>query len=684
MKKTLSFLIVFVALLTFSAFSVYADESAPIVFNMIEDDGTLPNGKGRNGDCYFPQGTSSINAEVYTWGNGTMAAESGYAVFTPKEGNGMLEFDTFPSDRKWSADKRLTYLVMNLKTEKAAEVSVAVVAQGAKYKKNFNIDFKGTWQQIIIDLNDTTGWYVKDENNNYNAIGASPMNIDGKQLMAGGFRLDLPGSTTVGKYTIDYIGIFASPEQAKAYKAKAETGISKVYTGTVESSSDSQASSSSSSSASSSNGSTEKNTTDNKKPSIKNALTKDAENADDATHVSAVNESLADDGKIIYKFANIGEFKSDGNKWELTENQTVSYLQTWSVGTLFNTDSGLLKFTSNSNGATLFEVHTKKSPGVSTMPYLVIGYKSSDDFSSKGSVGYLYSSGNTHRFELNFKNDGKWQYNLYNLNEIKLQARSESGNYENVTDRGAVGGIGFGAYRIDFPVVQGIWYYIDYIGFFATSEEAEKYISLSKEAISETENATADESKFTYMKGYEDGTFRPSAQMTRAEACAVIARLLADEETIATARNTSFTDIKNTEWYYGYITYLEELGYLPNYSGEFKPNQNITRGEFIKLCFEAGGLDFSMKRPKYADLNKDHKYYKEIVFASGNGVVTGYNNGDGTMSFKPDGEITRAEIATIVNRILKIEPASESAQEFSDLDSSHWAFGTIMAIAAAN
>lgn len=679
MKKTLSFLIAFLTLLTFSAFTAYADESAPIVFNMIENDGTVPSGKGRNADCYFPQGTSSINAEVYTWGTGILSAESGYAVFAPKESNGMFEFDTFPSDKKWSADKHLTYLVMNLKTERAAEFSVAVVAQGAKYKKNFNIDFMGTWQQIIIDLNDTTGWYVKDENNNYNAIGASPMNIEGKQLMTGGFRLDLPGSATVGNYTIDYIGIFASPEQAKAYKGKAETSISKVYTGTVEVSSDSQASSSSSS-----NSSTEKNNTENKKPSIKNALNKDVENTDDITHVSAVTESVADNVKIIYKFANIGEFKSDGNKWELTDNQTVSYLQTWSIGTLSNADSGLLKFTSNSNGATLFEVHTKKSAGVSVMPYLVIGYKSNDDFSSSGSVGYLYSSGNTHRFELNFKNDGKWQYNLYNLNEVKLQARNENGSYENVTDKGAVGTIGFGAYRIDFPVVQDIWYYIDYIAFFATSEEAEKYIALSQEATGKTENTTVEESKFTYMKGYEDGTFRPSAQMTRAEACAVVARLLADEETIATARNTAFTDIKNTEWYYSYITYLEELGYLPNYSGEFKPNQNITRGEFIKLCFEAGGLDFSMKRPKYVDLNKEHPYYKEIVFASGTGIVTGYNNANGTMSFKPDGEITRAEIATIVNRILKIELATEATQEFSDLDSSHWAFATIMAIAAAN
>ena len=184
------------------------------------------------------------------------------------------------------------------------------------------------------------------------------------------------------------------------------------------------------------------------------------------------------------------------------------------------------------------------------------------------------------------------------------------------------------------------------------------------------------------MKGYDDGTFRPGAQMTRAEAATVIARLLADEEEIAKDRTTAFTDVKKGDWYYSYVTFLEELGYLPNYSGEFKPNQNITRSEFIKLTYEAGGLEFSMKRPNFTDLDKNHPYYKEIVFASGTGIVTGYNNGDGTMSFKPDGEITRAEIATVVNRILKIEATPNAAQEFSDLDNSHWAFGTVMAIAS--
>ena len=72
----------------------------------------------------------------------------------------------------------------------------------------------------------------------------------------------------------------------------------------------------------------------------------------------------------------------------------------------------------------------------------------------------------------------------------------------------------------------------------------------------------------------------------------------------------------------------------------------------------------------------------QIPYLVEKGVLNGYQQPNGTYMFKPDGEITRAEIATVVNRILKIEATPEAAQEFSDLDNSHWAYGTIMAIAS--
>lgn len=649
-----------------------------VLFNFVEPDGTIPFGKGRNGDCYFNKGSTTTNPEIYTWGSGVMVAENGYAAFYPGANNGMLELDTFPEDKAWTAKKNLSYIGFTVKTSAAVDTTITVVALGARYKKSFNVKYTGEWQRIVLDLNDSNGWYIKNSAGQYDAITYSPMkNPDGQQVMNGGMRLDFPGNGVVNSYTFDTFGIFGSIDAAKAYKLREEAKSTLVVPGTASTGTNTGASSG-----------TTTPTEEEKvpeKPKMKDALTRGEKKVDDSiTLVSAVKSSVVDEKKVIYKYSNIGAYDEAAKKYPVLDDEATSYLQTWNVGGFENTTSGILKYTSNANGATLFEAHTKKYANIKKHPYMVIGYKTNEDITDKSTVGFLYSSGNTYRIPLGMNPDGKWHYDIYNLATLDIQAKGEGNKYEVTTDRaGALDKIALGAFRIDFPVGKGVIYYIDYIGFFADEAEAKEYVALSEAAVNLDSGKSSDgEDKFTYMKGYDDGTFRPGAQMTRAEACTVVARLLADEDVIAKDRETKFSDVKKGDWYYSYVTYLEELGYLPNYSGEFKPNQNITRSEFIKLAFEAGGLEFSMKRPNYTDLNKSHPYYKEIVFASGTGIVTGYNNGDGTMSFKPDGQITRAEIATVVNRILKIEATPEAVAEFSDLDKSHWAFGTIMAIAS--
>ena len=65
-----------------------------------------------------------------------------------------------------------------------------------------------------------------------------------------------------------------------------------------------------------------------------------------------------------------------------------------------------------------------------------------------------------------------------------------------------------------------------------------------------------------YIVGYTDGTFGPSRSMTRSEAAAIFARLLAEKngDTISTAANTKFADIPAHAWYSGYVKYLSNNG----------------------------------------------------------------------------------------------------------------------------
>lgn len=80
------------------------------------------------------------------------------------------------------------------------------------------------------------------------------------------------------------------------------------------------------------------------------------------------------------------------------------------------------------------------------------------------------------------------------------------------------------------------------------------------------------------VKGYEDGTFRPNAPITRAEFGAIATRFFA--ETGATYEPGTFSDVIGDEWYANAIQDAVNLGLIGGYEdGTVRPNNNITRAE---------------------------------------------------------------------------------------------------------
>ena len=80
------------------------------------------------------------------------------------------------------------------------------------------------------------------------------------------------------------------------------------------------------------------------------------------------------------------------------------------------------------------------------------------------------------------------------------------------------------------------------------------------------------------VKGYEDGTFRPNAPITRAEFGAIATRFFA--ETGATYEPGTFSDVTGDEWYANAIQDAVNLGLIGGYEdGTVRPNNNITRAE---------------------------------------------------------------------------------------------------------
>ena len=160
---------------------------------------------------------------------------------------------------------------------------------------------------------------------------------------------------------------------------------------------------------------------------------------------------------------------------------------------------------------------------------------------------------------------------------------------------------------------------------------------------------------FAYIVGYPDGTVQPNGQITRAEATTIFFRLLTDESREANLTKTNrYTDVVAGAWYNTAISTMTRAGIVDGYpDGTFRPDAPITRAEMSKIISLFAKLDKNADR--FSDI-AGHWAEKYIKLAAGNGWIEGYPDG----TFLPQRNITRAETATMINRVLERVPSQES------------------------
>lgn len=166
------------------------------------------------------------------------------------------------------------------------------------------------------------------------------------------------------------------------------------------------------------------------------------------------------------------------------------------------------------------------------------------------------------------------------------------------------------------------------------------------------------EDHVAYIIGYEDGTVRPGANITRAEVATIFFRLLTDETRESYwSQSSGFTDVASGAWYNNAVSTLTRAGILDGYEdGSFRPNASITRAEFTKIAVSffkhAGGASSN----PFNDV-PDSAWYAEFVKAAAElGLIDGYEDG----TFRPNAPITRAEACTIVSRTLGRAPDKDN------------------------
>lgn len=161
------------------------------------------------------------------------------------------------------------------------------------------------------------------------------------------------------------------------------------------------------------------------------------------------------------------------------------------------------------------------------------------------------------------------------------------------------------------------------------------------------------------IQGYPDGSIMPDNYITRAEAAVLVARALNLEE--KHKYWTGYLDMIPS-WAKGYINSVtdEEIfeGYPFLLGRVFKPGQNITREEMTKVLVKAFNVEADERVSiDFNDKNDISQWAMPFIEdAVANEVIQGYPDG----SFKPSSPITRAEVFSIICRLLKLREESSS------------------------
>lgn len=138
------------------------------------------------------------------------------------------------------------------------------------------------------------------------------------------------------------------------------------------------------------------------------------------------------------------------------------------------------------------------------------------------------------------------------------------------------------------------------------------------------------------------------------------------------------TDIED-KWYKEYAEFVLSKGIMKgDAKGTFRPNDNISRQEFVTAIKSL--MEKKEAENPFTDVKEDSCAYEHIISAYANGFIKGYEE-DGR-EFKPTNNITRAEVATIINNVIgksvDLEANKDKIKDYTDLSDSHWAYKAVI------
>ena len=152
--------------------------------------------------------------------------------------------------------------------------------------------------------------------------------------------------------------------------------------------------------------------------------------------------------------------------------------------------------------------------------------------------------------------------------------------------------------------------------------------------------------------------FAPDDRITRAELTKIATKAF-EIEIDPNPSLSPFSDVSLTEWFAPYIVAARDAGIVKGYDGNiFSPNGLVNRAEALKIILEAAGLGGTEAESLFEDVALTDWFAGYVTFAQKSGIVSGRT----PTTFVPADNITRAEVAKIVVKVMDLPP-DESADE---------------------
>lgn len=174
------------------------------------------------------------------------------------------------------------------------------------------------------------------------------------------------------------------------------------------------------------------------------------------------------------------------------------------------------------------------------------------------------------------------------------------------------------------------------------------------------------------FNGYPDGGFHPGASLTRAETAAIISRL---QNLTDVNQNDFYKDVPSSHWAYAYVQKVTAAGYMNGSNEMFRPDDPISRGEFVVLLLRVRGIE-SYPLDHFTD-SKDHWAGIAASTARALRYLDGVGNDQANLDNAIEREAAAKLLCIMFLRGELIDGETNVIQHWPDVPRNRWSFGWV-------